>query len=242
MPMSPHLVTGMTPFPHHVDAAQDLWTARALMDQYGIRHLPVMRDGELAGIITHRDIDVSIAVAGDHASEVGIPVWSVCHRDAYVVDIHTSVAEVADTMANQQIGSALVTKDGRHAGIVPTVDLCRALASVLRGRTGSAAKPACGQGPNTQVSPPMCETTWRRTESYVVAAQQVAPGPAPLCCVHPVPSNSQVSPTRSMFSPPPCMTRRSRKLSYAHRADCRVDHAPVASISVHAPSQTQVSL
>ena len=132
--MSPHLVTVMPPFPHHVDAAQDLWTARALMDQYGIRHLPVMRDGELAGIITHRDIDVSIAVAGDHASEVGIPVWSVCHRDAYVVDIHTSVAEVADTMANQQIGSALVTKEGRLAGIVTTVDLCRALASVLRER------------------------------------------------------------------------------------------------------------
>lgn len=134
--MPPNLVTVMTPFPHHVDAAQDLWTARALMDQYGIRHLPVMRDGELAGIISHRDIDVSIAVAGDHASEVRIPVWSVCQRDVYVVDIQTSVAEVADSMANQHLGSALITKSGHLAGIVTTVDLCRTLASVLRERGG----------------------------------------------------------------------------------------------------------
>jgi len=126
------LVNVMTPFPHHVDAAQDLWTARARMDQYAIRHLPVIHDGELAGIISRRDIDVAIAVVGPDASRVRLPVWSVCRRDVFVVDIQTPVAKVADDMANQQIGSALVTKNGKLAGIVTTVDLCRTLGRMLR--------------------------------------------------------------------------------------------------------------
>jgi acetoin utilization protein AcuB len=122
----------MSPFPYHVDAAQDLWTARALMEQHGIRHLPVLLDGNLAGIVTHRDVQVAIAVAGEGASEVRIPVWSVCERDAYVVDLETEVAEVAETMANRQIGSAIVTKHGKLAGIITTVDVCRAYAKLVR--------------------------------------------------------------------------------------------------------------
>lgn len=126
------VATVMTPFPHHVDAHEDLWTARALMQQHEIRHLPVMRDGKLAGIVTSRDVEVAIGVAGEGVKEVRIPVWSVCERDPYVVELDAAIADVANTMADRHIGSALVTRKGKLAGIITTVDICRAFAELTR--------------------------------------------------------------------------------------------------------------
>jgi acetoin utilization protein AcuB len=122
----------MTPFPHHVDAHEDLFTARGMMQQHGIRHLPVLREGKLAGIVTSRDVEIAMGVAGPGVQEVRIPVWSVCERDPYVVDLDTPIAEVASTMADRHIGSALVTRKGKLAGIITTVDICRAFAELTR--------------------------------------------------------------------------------------------------------------
>jgi CBS domain-containing protein len=95
----------------------------------------VIRDGDLAGILTSRDVEIALGVAGPEASAAGIPVWSVCERDPYVVDLDTPIAEVASTLANRQIGSALVTRQGKLAGIITTVDICRAFAELTRERT-----------------------------------------------------------------------------------------------------------
>lgn len=126
------VATVMTPFPHHVDAHEDIFTARGMMQQHAIRHLPVIRDGKLAGIITAREIEIAMGVAGPGVEEVRIPVWSVCERDPYVVDIDTPIADVASTIADRQIGSALVTRKGNLAGIITTVDICRAFAELTR--------------------------------------------------------------------------------------------------------------
>lgn len=126
------VATVMTPFPHHVDAHDDLYTARAMMEQHGIRHLPVIRDGELAGIVSSRDVEIAIGVAGPNVQEVRIPVWSVCERDPCVVDLEAPIADVASAMADRQIGSVIVTRKGRLAGIITTVDICRAFAELTR--------------------------------------------------------------------------------------------------------------
>jgi acetoin utilization protein AcuB len=126
------VATVMTPFPHHVDAHEDLVTARAMMQEHAIRHLPVIRDGQLAGIVTLRDIEIAMAIAGPGVQEVRIPVWSVCEREPYVVDLDTPIADVASTLADRQIGSAIVTRKGKLAGIITTVDICRAFADLTR--------------------------------------------------------------------------------------------------------------
>jgi acetoin utilization protein AcuB len=48
------------------------------------------------------------------------------------VDLDTPIAEVASTMADLHIGSALVTRKGKLAGIITTVDICRAFAELTR--------------------------------------------------------------------------------------------------------------
>jgi len=122
----------MTPFPYAVGAHEDLRTAHAMMRTHGIRHLPVMRDGELVGIVSARELEVAIELVAERDPEVQLPVWAVCKPDPYTVDLETPIADVADAMANNQIGSVLVTRKGKLAGIITTVDICRAFADLVR--------------------------------------------------------------------------------------------------------------
>ncbi|MEX1361683.1 MAG: CBS domain-containing protein [Nannocystaceae bacterium] len=126
------VATVMTPFPYHVDAREDLRTAHAMMRQHDIRHLPVMREGVLAGIVSERELEVALELVSERGPEVQLPVWAICKRDPRKVEIDTAVAEVADMMANEHIGSVLVTRKGKLAGIITTVDICRAFAELLR--------------------------------------------------------------------------------------------------------------
>ena len=51
----PAVKTVMTPFPYSVHPDAPVAEARALMRRHGIRHLPVLRDHALVGIITEAD-------------------------------------------------------------------------------------------------------------------------------------------------------------------------------------------
>ncbi len=130
------VATVMTPFPYSVDAGEDLRTAHAMMMEHGIRHLPVMREGKLAGIVSQRELEVALAVIAERDPqghpELVLPVWGVCHRNPYTVDLERPIAEVADAMANEHLGSVLVTRHGKLAGIITTVDICRAFAELVR--------------------------------------------------------------------------------------------------------------
>jgi len=80
------------------------------------------------------------------------------------------------------------------------------------------------------------------TESYAMAAANLASGPEAAICVHAVPSHSHTS--ESTFddaSNPPKSTTRFRATSYAIECPPRAE-GPVVAISVHAaPSHRHVS-
>lgn len=134
----PTVLSVMTPFPYAIEANATLADARAMMDQHEIRHLPVLRDGALAGVLSERDLSLFTDVLADDRPGLVMLVWTVCAREPYVADIHTPLCEVADRMADLRIGSALVTKNGKLAGILTVTDVCRCLAGLLRelGRVG----------------------------------------------------------------------------------------------------------
>lgn len=123
----------MTPFPFTVESLDDIRVARAKMDQHGIRHLAVMHDGKLAGVLSDRELQVTQAILGAAKRPADIPVWAVCTRDPFVVELDEPLDAVAEEMANRHIGSVLVVREGKPAGIVTTTDLCRVLCETLRG-------------------------------------------------------------------------------------------------------------
>ena len=50
----PQVKSVMTPFPYSIDLHEPLARARAIMTEHGFHHLPVMREGELVGVVSDR--------------------------------------------------------------------------------------------------------------------------------------------------------------------------------------------
>ena len=102
------------------------------MSELGVRHLPVMNQGEIVGIISDRDIKLASGIEGIDADK--FPVIDVCAGNPYRVEPDTSLRDVANTMASKHYGSAIVVQNGKVVGIFTTVDACRALAEIIETR------------------------------------------------------------------------------------------------------------
>ncbi len=131
---SPQILAFMTPFPYSIDIGAPLGEAHAFLRERQIRHLPVTRDGELAGILTDRDIKLALGPDLGSPPERELRVADVFQPETYVVDAGERLEDVAATMAERHVGSALVTRGGKLVGIFTTTDACRALARVLHER------------------------------------------------------------------------------------------------------------
>ncbi len=117
----------MTPFPHSVAHTDSLEEAERLMSEHGIGHLPVTNGRDVVALLSSRDVLVARSIA----PEAALAVEDVANTPPYIVDLHTPLSSVARMMAELHIGSAVVTREGRLAGILTTVDVCRALAELL---------------------------------------------------------------------------------------------------------------
>jgi acetoin utilization protein AcuB len=131
MKRNPQVIAFMTPFPHWIDVDAPLEDAHKLMREHRFRHLPVMSGGEIVGVLTDRDIKLVLGPDFGSPDERELRV-----RDAYVerpcvVPASTPVAKVARVMAQNRIGSAIVTKHGKLVGIFTVTDACRALAEII---------------------------------------------------------------------------------------------------------------
>jgi acetoin utilization protein AcuB len=127
----PQILAFMTPFPYSIDIDAPLAEAHAFLRDRHIRHLPVTEDGELAGILTDRDINLALGPDLDSPPEQELSVRDVYQPDSYIVEAGALLEDVAAAMAERHIGSALITRGGKLVGIFTTTDACRALARVL---------------------------------------------------------------------------------------------------------------
>ncbi len=127
----PHIKTVMTPFPFTVEASASLAEARNLMREHKIRHLPVSENHVPIGIISDRDVSVAFALGSHVMDTADITVGMVCTKSPYMVDLNATVADVANEMAERHIGSALVLKEGKLAGIFTSTDACRFIGELL---------------------------------------------------------------------------------------------------------------
>lgn len=127
----PPIKAVMTPFPHSIESGAPISAAKTMMRQHAIRHLPVMEAGELVGMVSDRDIhlvqDPKLQVPPDDRS-----VGDICNRDIYVVQLTDPLDRVLSQMAERHIGSAVVVKQGRLAGIFTVTDACRLYGQLLQ--------------------------------------------------------------------------------------------------------------
>jgi acetoin utilization protein AcuB len=128
----PPVKTVMTPFPYSVEVSASVTEAREFMREHRIRHLPVTEAGKLAGLVSDRDIKLMLGPDFAYPEEKALKVGDVMVRDAYIVDLDTRLDEVLHHMAMHQLGSAIVTREGKLAGVFTTTDACRHFAEFLR--------------------------------------------------------------------------------------------------------------
>lgn len=106
--------------------APDLALTEALgcMRDYGVRHLPVVENDLLVGILSERDLKAAMGL-----SQVAtLTVSDVMKRDVYAVRGTMPLRKVLADMADQKFGSAVIVNAKRAAiGIFTTTDALRIL-------------------------------------------------------------------------------------------------------------------
>jgi CBS domain-containing membrane protein len=123
-----------------VTLAEDdtLAEARTCMERGRIRHLPVVRDGLLVGLVTHRDlIAASLSVFAEVSQSEQrrmfsrIPVREMMH-DAVTVGPDTPVRDAARILIESKFGCLpVVDQRGALLGIVTEADFLRLTVRML---------------------------------------------------------------------------------------------------------------
>jgi CBS domain-containing protein len=126
---TPTLASAMSPFPYSIEPSATLREAREMMVEHDIHHLPVTRGDEIVGLISDGDVFVAGNLAPGGAAET--LVEAVYSREPFVVDMHSLLGKVVTEMGTRRIGCAMVTRQGKLAGILTHTDVCRVLGEVL---------------------------------------------------------------------------------------------------------------
>lgn len=131
----------MTPGPVSIAGSKTVRQAKLLMSSKSIRHLPVIEEGRLEGILSDRDIKMAQAVSKNPGFDDKCLVREICTPDPYVVSHDTPADEVLQEMQKKKLGSVLVTRDERLVGIFTMTDACRAFAKFLRAAEETQSQP-----------------------------------------------------------------------------------------------------
>ena len=131
MKKMPVLKTAMTPFPYSVGVDASFDEASELMGHHNVRHLPVIREHQVIGVITDRDMTSAMHVRAQSSDSAALRVSDLYMADPYIVSIDEPIDNVLLTMAERHIGSAIVTKAGKLVGIFTSVDACRIFGEYL---------------------------------------------------------------------------------------------------------------
>jgi CBS domain-containing protein len=122
----------MTPEPVTVEAHESLERAYALMDRLEIRHLPVMQDGELCGLLSDREL---LEHTGGRRPKGENALGEVRRAMRVPVESVPPTAEVNDAamlMVRARADCVAVLNGRKLVGILSEVDILRAFVRMVR--------------------------------------------------------------------------------------------------------------
>ena len=124
----------MTPSPLSVEKEISVEEAQRIMMDHKIRHLPVVEQNRAVGILSDRDIALALLVNHGMETATTLKVGDICTLDAFSVNVGDKLDDIAFTMAEKQIGSALVVDGEKLVGIFTATDACEYLGHCLRSK------------------------------------------------------------------------------------------------------------
>ena len=132
----------MSKNPVHIGPKASVFAAINLLNQMDVRHLPVVENGELKGIISDRDLKAFSASELEQAQlaqsnfdlslRLKQAVSDIMDGNVFFVNPESPINEVIDIMLDQKIGAVpVVDLDNTLVGIVSYVDILKQAATKL---------------------------------------------------------------------------------------------------------------
>jgi acetoin utilization protein AcuB len=122
----------MTYVPKSIGFDRPISQAIELMNEMKIRHLPVLKAGELVGILTDRDIKLIMSFKDVKPETTNVE--EACTFDPYFTTPSTPIDEVVEQMARKKYGCAVVMDNGKLVGILTETDVYQAFSELLKTR------------------------------------------------------------------------------------------------------------
>ena len=121
-----------------ISVDDSLSTVEDIMTLGGVRHMPVVRGGQLVGVVSERDL---LRASLSNLTEFGneqrraflqvVEIGRVMSSPPKVIDSEASVKAAALLMAECKIGCLPVVDSGKLVGMVTETDVLRYFAGVL---------------------------------------------------------------------------------------------------------------
>jgi len=115
--------------------SDSLRMAKDIMERNKIRHFPVVENGKVVGVVSHRDVlsaSLSSTLAYPREKETAfldnLSLSGVVHEPAVTVDPDTSIQEAARLMVEKKIGCLPVVDGESLVGLVSETDILKFVA------------------------------------------------------------------------------------------------------------------
>jgi acetoin utilization protein AcuB len=128
----PSIQKFMTTAPHTIGADQMLSKAQIMMSEFKIRHLPVLKNGKLVGILSDRD--VKLVESFRDVDPEKVKVGEAYTANPYITSPDASLSEVCAEMVSHKYGCALVCDNQKLVGIFTWIDALQAFDELLSTR------------------------------------------------------------------------------------------------------------
>ncbi|HVZ88290.1 MAG TPA: CBS domain-containing protein [Polyangia bacterium] len=119
----------MTPTPHTIGPTRSLAAARKLMVDSHVRHLPVLDEARIVGLLSERDLFLVESLPGVNPTVVRVEEAMV--QNVFTVGPDTPVGVVVATMIERKLGSTVVCEGQHVVGVFTTIDALQALLELL---------------------------------------------------------------------------------------------------------------
>jgi len=130
----------MTKKPFLVEEDESVGAILSLFREHGISHVPVVRDGNLVGIVSIKDIITGIFqprqrqtvgdIAGEKAPVLSISAKGVMTKPVITVLPENILKDAVEKMQKFNISSLVIISKGRPAGILTKIDFLEPLAEM----------------------------------------------------------------------------------------------------------------
>lgn len=122
----------MTTTPLSIEKDSPLLEAATLMQQNHIRHLPVVYQGKIEGILSSTDVQLIRGLKNVDIEK--LKVYDCFTPNPYIVHPETLLDEVLGEMAEKKYGCVIVEDNGNLVGIFTWIDALVATKSLLETR------------------------------------------------------------------------------------------------------------